>query len=158
MAVRLANRLRFVIEVLEALSEVWGADSVGMRICPGNHFNDLHDEDPIETYRALLQAVTPMGLGYLHVVRSPDKAIDAFALAQACFPDRGSSTTASTSRQGMRPWRPALQPPVSSRAASSRTRTWWHASHMDGRWPTSSRKTLYTPGPEGYTSYPAHSA
>ena len=72
-----AKRLRFTLEVLEALGEVWGADCVGLRICPGNTFNDLHDENPVETYEALLRAIAPMQLAYLHVIRSPHAAIDA---------------------------------------------------------------------------------
>jgi N-ethylmaleimide reductase len=154
----LAHRLRFVIEVLEALSEVWGADSVGLRICPGNHFNDLHDENPTETYRALLHAVAPMGLAYLHVVRSPDKAIDAFALAQAGFPGArilndgfdfasgNAAVTAGTAAAVSFARAFIANPDLVARVSHG-----WPLAHFD-------RKTLYTPGAEGYTSYPAYSA
>ena len=37
----LAKRARFVLEVLEAMAGVDGAQRVGMRICPDNPFNDL---------------------------------------------------------------------------------------------------------------------
>ena len=65
----LENRLRFVLEVLQVLIAAAGAGRVGIRICPGNPFNDLHDDDPEETYRALIKAINPMGLAYLHVIR-----------------------------------------------------------------------------------------
>ena len=47
----LENRHRFVLEVLNAMSDAVGAGRVGIRICPGNPFNDLSDDNPEETFR-----------------------------------------------------------------------------------------------------------
>lgn len=77
------NRCRFVVEVLNAMSDEIGADRVGLRICPGNPFNDMVDPDPVATYSTLIELVKPLGLAYLHVVRSPDITVDAFAIAAA---------------------------------------------------------------------------
>jgi len=60
------NRIRFVVEVLEALTGIWGADRVGIHISPGNPFNSMHDSDPETLYSTLVRAVSPMGLAYLH--------------------------------------------------------------------------------------------
>ena len=79
------NRIRFVMEVLEATSAAIGAERVGLRICPGNPFNDLHDDHPEETFTALLKAVSPMKLAYLHVIRLHDASLDNIALAKARF-------------------------------------------------------------------------
>ena len=76
----LEKRLRFVLEVLTAMISEAGAGRVGMRICPGNPFNDLTDENPEETFRALIKAVNPMGLAYLHVIRMK-AGVDNIALA-----------------------------------------------------------------------------
>jgi N-ethylmaleimide reductase len=81
----LENRLRFVLEVLAAMISVDGADRVGLRICPGNPFNDLQDDNPEETFAALLDAVNPMALAYLHVIRMPAVGIDNIALARGHF-------------------------------------------------------------------------
>ena len=83
----LENRLRFVLEVLVAITAVAGAGRVGVRICPGNPFNDLSDDNPEETFRELLKAIDPMGLAYLHVIRMPKKVtgVDNLALAKANF-------------------------------------------------------------------------
>ena len=62
------NRVRFVVETLKALADEIGADRVGFRICPGNPFNDLHDEDPFETHAVLLDSVSAMKLAYLHLI------------------------------------------------------------------------------------------
>jgi N-ethylmaleimide reductase len=79
------NRIRFVLEVLAAMAAEAGAGRVGMRICPGNPFNDLEDANPRETFATLLDAVHPLGLAYLHVIRSPRGDLDAFALGRDHF-------------------------------------------------------------------------
>jgi N-ethylmaleimide reductase len=65
------NRIRFVMEALDAMIEAaGGADKVGMKISPAMPFNDIHDADPVETYTTLVRAVAPLGLAYLHVLRT----------------------------------------------------------------------------------------
>lgn len=76
----LENRHRFVLEVLEAMTEAAGAGRVGIRICPGNPFNDLSDDNPEETFRTLIEKINPMGLAYLHVIRMK-AGVDNIALA-----------------------------------------------------------------------------
>jgi N-ethylmaleimide reductase len=74
------NRIRFVVEVLEALAAAVGAGRVGFRIFPGNPFNDMRDEDPAQTYGALLRAVNPLGLAYVHLIHAPTQELDALRL------------------------------------------------------------------------------
>jgi N-ethylmaleimide reductase len=152
----LKRRLRFTVEVLEALSEVWGAECVGLRICPGNPFNDLHDEQPLETYEALLGAVAPLNLAYLHVIRSPNAALDAFALAAARFPGprilndgfdfaTGNAAVAAGAAAAISYARHFIaNPDLVHRFAQGLP-----LAHFD-------RRTLYTAGAAGYTSYPPH--
>ncbi len=79
-----ANRVRFVCETLEALSAAVGAERVGFRICPGNPFNDLHDDDPYETHAALLDRVSGLGLAYLHLIKmATPQAVDHQRLVEA---------------------------------------------------------------------------
>lgn len=81
----LENRLRFVLEALAAIASVDGSDRVGMRICPGNPFNDLQDDDPEETFAALLDEADKLNLAYLHVIRLPKGPVDNLALARKHF-------------------------------------------------------------------------
>ena len=83
------GRIRFPVEVLEAMVVEVGAGRVGLRICPGNPFNDLVDdrpEDVDETFRAFLAAIRPLGLAWLHVIRrhegDPGVVMDNLALAR----------------------------------------------------------------------------
>jgi len=65
------NRIRFVVEALEAMIAAAGTSSrVGIKISPAMPFNDCTDDDPVETYTTLVKAISPMGLAYLHVLRS----------------------------------------------------------------------------------------
>ncbi|MDT0574996.1 alkene reductase [Croceicoccus sp. F390] len=62
------NRIRFVIEVLQAMGDAIGHDRVGFRISPGNPYNDMVDPDPAATFVPLLQAADKLGLAYVHLV------------------------------------------------------------------------------------------
>jgi N-ethylmaleimide reductase len=67
----LEKRLRFVLETLDAMAGAAGSASrVGIKISPAMPFNDIRDDNPAETYAALVQAISPMGLAYLHVLQS----------------------------------------------------------------------------------------
>lgn len=77
-----ANRVRFVVEILEAICSVKGSGRVGVRIWPGSSFNDIHDANSAETHVELLKAIQPLNLLYIHSIRSPDKNIDIFKLVR----------------------------------------------------------------------------
>lgn len=44
------NRARFLLEVVDALIEVWGADRVGVHLAPRGDEHDMGDNDPRETF------------------------------------------------------------------------------------------------------------
>lgn len=62
------NRARLLIEVLEAVTEIWGGNRVGIRLSPGNAFNSIFDSDPDATFGYVAQAINRFDLAYLHVV------------------------------------------------------------------------------------------
>ncbi|NJC69940.1 alkene reductase [Planosporangium thailandense] len=63
----LTGRIRFVCEVTEAVADAIGPSRVGLRVSPGNRFNDMNESDTDQLYPALLAAVAPLGIAYLHV-------------------------------------------------------------------------------------------
>jgi N-ethylmaleimide reductase len=149
----LENRLRFVIELLAAMTAVDGADRVGMRICPGNPFNDLQDEDHCATFAALLDAVDQMGLAYLHVIRMP-KIQDNIALAKSHF-NGPLIVNDSYSRDEAEA---ALADPqiaaVSFGRAFIANPDLPHRFANDLPLAEMNPRLLYSPGPEGYSDYP----
>lgn len=151
----LKRRLRFCVEVLEAMSAAIGADRVGLRICPGNPFNDLQDEDPAETFAALLDATIPMQLAYLHAIRMPATGIDNFALAQTHF--RGplvfnDSFNADEAERFVSDGACAAiafgRPFIANPDFPDRVRRGAPLADFNP-------KRLYTAGPAGYSDYPA---
>ena len=62
------NRVRFLLEVTEAVVAVWGADRVGVRLSPLGAFNGMSDSDPASTFGAAVEALGGFGLAYLHLV------------------------------------------------------------------------------------------
>lgn len=65
---RIENRLRLVIEVVEAVVGVAGAGRTGIRFSPTNHYNDMHDSTPQETFTRAAEMLAPFDLAYLHIM------------------------------------------------------------------------------------------
>lgn len=63
------NRIRFVLEVAEAVANEIGKEKVGIRLSPYGAFNDIlpYDELP-ETYSLLATELGKLGLVYIHMV------------------------------------------------------------------------------------------
>ncbi|MER5886377.1 alkene reductase [Streptomyces sp. NPDC001941] len=67
------NRIRFAVEAATAVAEAIGADRTAIRISPGNPYNDMAETDTEALYPALVDALEPLGLAYLHVTENvPD--------------------------------------------------------------------------------------
>jgi N-ethylmaleimide reductase len=62
------SRMRFALEVVTAVVEVWGPGRVGFRISPRGVFNGMHDSDPAALYRQLVSALNDIPLAYLHLI------------------------------------------------------------------------------------------
>lgn len=60
------NRTRFLLEIVEAVTSVWGAERVGVRIGPSNTFGGMGDHRPDVTFPHVARALA--GLAYLHVI------------------------------------------------------------------------------------------
>jgi N-ethylmaleimide reductase len=62
------NRARFLLEVVEAVASVWGADRVGIKLSPSNTFYGMHDSNPKATFSYAIDALNRFGLAYLHLM------------------------------------------------------------------------------------------
>ena len=151
------NRVRFPAQVLAAMAEAIGAGRVGYRMCPGNPYNDIQDQDPALTAKTLIEAVEPLGLAYLHLMRSPVQGLDAFALAENSRTplilndgfeaesaeqalEKGLGAAVSFGRHYI------ANPDLVERLRQGQT-----LAPFD-------RKTLYSVGAQGYSDYPTYSA
>jgi N-ethylmaleimide reductase len=70
------NRMRLLIEVVEAVSEIWGPDRVGVRLSPLGTFNDMGDDVPETTFGRVAEKLNGGALAYLHIVNPAVVAIE----------------------------------------------------------------------------------
>lgn len=148
------NRSRFALEVLAAMAGVDGAGRVGMRICPDNPFNDVRDDDPQQTFEYLLQAAQSMDLAYLHAIRFPRGRVDNLALGRRYFGDRLIGNESYSFLEAQQAVAAGELSAVSfgrhfiaNPDLVERLRGGLPLAEFD-------LSTLYTPGADGYTSYP----
>jgi N-ethylmaleimide reductase len=62
------NRARLLLEVVDAVTQVWGKDRVGVRLSPYGTFLDMADSDPIALFGYVLQQLSNRGIAYVHLV------------------------------------------------------------------------------------------
>jgi len=64
----LANKYRFLGEVLAAVLEVWPSHRVGVRLSPNGVFNDMGSPDFRETFLYTIKALNRLDLAYVHIM------------------------------------------------------------------------------------------
>lgn len=64
----LENRARLLVEVVSALTSVWGGDRVAVRIGPGGRWNGMADSNPEALFTYVAERLNTFGLAYLHVI------------------------------------------------------------------------------------------
>ena len=62
------NRARFVLEVVDAVTDVWRPRRVGIRLSPWAKFNDMSDSNPAPLFRYLLRELSKRNLAYVHII------------------------------------------------------------------------------------------
>ena len=150
-----AARARFAVECLQAMGEAIGPGRVGLRLNPGNTYNDTSDEDSAATHAELMRQASPLGLAYLHVMRAAQPEIDAFALARSHFAgplilndgfDGPKAAVALQAGQGEA--FSFARHFIGNPDLVERLRAGLPLARFD-------RKTLYTAGGQGYDDYPS---
>jgi N-ethylmaleimide reductase len=62
------NRIRFPVELVEAVSKEIGSTRTGIRLAPFGRFNDMHPfDDEGETWLALAEQLSSRNLAYVHI-------------------------------------------------------------------------------------------
>ncbi len=159
-----AKRIRLPVEVTEAVVAAIGADRVGIRISPGHMFNDLKDDNPVETHQALLTALKPLGLAYTHLMlpdafdpslNNAGNTADLIGLFRPLVPRAfiaAGQFTQQTAEAALKNGTVDLvafgRPYISNPDLVERFRTGAELATPDP-------STFYTPGPKGYSDYPA---
>jgi N-ethylmaleimide reductase len=62
------NRIRFALEVTDAILAVWDKSRVGVRLSPVSPANNAIDSNPAATFGALVAQLSARKLAYIHVI------------------------------------------------------------------------------------------
>ena len=159
------NRARFTLELTEAVVGVWGADRVGIRFSPGGVFNDMHDSNPLETFGHVLRELNRFGLAYAHITQVSAQDIahgakDGVGPRELRPHFQGNVIAAAgfTKETGTRAlaegWADAIAYGVLFLANPDLPERFRREAPLN----EPDEATFYTPGPKGYTDYPALAA
>lgn len=155
------NRSRFLLEVVDALIGVWGADRVGVRVSPVGSYNDMSDSDPVALFSHVAAKLHERNIAYLHVLEGvAGWSLNADAPVvlphiRAVFPGpivvNGGYTTATA------------ESAIAAGNADAVAFGWgWisnpdlvHRIRIGADWAPPNAATFYTFEAEGYIDYPA---
>jgi N-ethylmaleimide reductase len=155
------NRARLTLEITEAVVGVWGADRVGIRFSPAGIFNDMHDNNPLETFGHVLSELNRFGLAYAHITKVTAQDI-AHGAVEGVGPKElrpywrgkvvsaGGFTLDSGNAALAEGWADAIAfgvPFLSNPDLTERL-------HRGAPLNTPDESTFYASGPKGYTDYP----
>jgi N-ethylmaleimide reductase len=154
----LANRLRFPLEVVDAVVKVWGADRVGYRLSPYFTGHSMSDSDPLATFTQLVDELNRRKLGYIHVIDAPKNAQritpalrelfdGTYIVAEGFDHDSGTDALARGEADLVAYGKPFISnPDLPERYRNGKPLAQWNTA------------TFYAAGPkgdaEGYTDYP----
>jgi N-ethylmaleimide reductase len=152
------NRARLLLEIVDAVSAEVGAGRVSVRISPLVAYNDIRDSQPVALVEYVARELDARGIGFLEI-RHGDQSLpeeqavgaaarrhfrgplflnggfDAVSAAEAIASGRGDVIVFG-------------KPFISNPDLVERLRTNAPLAEVDF-------STLYSPGPKGYTDYPA---
>jgi N-ethylmaleimide reductase len=72
----LQHRARLLIEITSAVSAIWGAGRVGVRLSPASAVNDMRDSNPQQCFNYLADALGDGSLAFIHVDETSNEPFD----------------------------------------------------------------------------------
>lgn len=162
------NRARFLLEVVDAVCEVYPAARVGSRISPASTFNDIDDSNPQELFTYVVTELGRRGLGYLHVIEGQTGgARDArpevnFPMLESLFKSSGGHAVMANNGYSREMAESTVQdgkaeliafgvPFISNPDLVERFKHGYPLNQAD-------QNTFYSGGEKGYTDYPFYKA
>ena len=146
------NRIRFVVETLEAMIAAAGSPGkVGMKVSPGMNFNDIGHDDPIPTYLALAKAIAPRRIAHLHVMRA---GIGAEIALREAFPGTLLVGGGFLKDEANKVLAEGLADAIVFGSLYIANPDLVKRLERDAPFNAPDPSTFYTPGAKGYTDYP----
>nr|WP_200964334.1 alkene reductase [Aquabacterium parvum] len=155
------KRLKLLMEVIDAVAEVWPRDRIGVRLSPENRFNDMADSDPAVHFGGFAAELRRARLGYLHVLEGDmmtrTSAVDYAALrrryggiyiANNGYDKARANAALGSGDADLIAFGTAF---IANPDLVDRLRNDWPLTAPDGQ-------TFYVGGETGYTDYAIHEA
>ena len=154
------KRLRFLLEATKAAIENWSAGNVAVRLSPSGQYNDMHDTTAEATFTHAAEKLGALGLAYLHIMEpiagqmfvpgtpigpAMRKAFNGTVIVNGGY---YAETGAAAITQGLADAVAFGVPFLTTPDLVSRYQSGTPINPPD-------YKTLYSPGEQGYTDYPA---
>lgn len=64
----IANRVRFLLDIVKAIIEIWGDERVGIKLSPSNTFYGMGDSNAKATFSYVIDALNQFDLAYIHLM------------------------------------------------------------------------------------------
>jgi N-ethylmaleimide reductase len=154
------NRARFALEVVDACIAEIGAGRVGIRLSPVTPANDLADSNPQAIFGYLIEELNKRGIAFIHFIEGATggpRDVPGFDFAWARKTFKGAYIANNGYDRTM-----AIDAVESGHADAVAFGRLYIANpdlvqrlKQDAQLNVPNPKTFYTPGPIGYTDYPA---
>ncbi len=152
------NRARFLFEVIEAVAAEIGSDRVGVRLSPLNSYNDMKDSNPEALIAFLSEQLNQYNLAYLHLMRA-----DLFGVQQGDVVSIAREHYKGTLMLNMGYSAEEAAAVIEAGTADMVAFGTGFLANPDlparikagAELNVPDEATFYTPGAEGYTTYPA---
>jgi N-ethylmaleimide reductase len=154
------NRARLLLEVTAAVCEVWGSDRVGVRISPLNSYNSMIDSDPVGLTTYVSKKLSELKIAYLHVMRSDffqAQSGDVLTPARANFKGVLISNMGYTADEATKAIADGSLDAVAFGTSFLANPDLPARIKAGAPLNAPNPATFYSPGPVGYTDYPAMS-
>lgn len=70
----MGNRMRLLLDVVDAVAQVWPLERIGVRLSPFGENGDIADSEPQTLWSEVARALSARGIGYLHLIEPRSRA------------------------------------------------------------------------------------
>jgi len=64
------NRIRFLLDIVDAVSTAIGVDRLGVRLSPFGQYGGIHDSNPEQLFSSVIKALSKRRIAYLHLIEA----------------------------------------------------------------------------------------
>lgn len=80
------NRARFLLEIVAAVSSVFGSDRVGIKLSPSNTFYGMYDSNPQATFGYVIGELNKFNLAYVHLMEANEADLNTREVLNPVLP------------------------------------------------------------------------